>query len=122
MISVLEEAYKVGMCNNTMLDGCIDPPARILAEADRNKLSPYRGFWSATLGGAEGLYIDDMLGNFERGKEGDFVALDPNGGQPACLAPVAHRRGRGGRARIEQAANILFGVMILGDDRSVDET
>ena len=35
-----------------------------------------------TLGGAEGLYIDDKVGNFEPGKEADFVALDWNGGPP----------------------------------------
>ena len=62
-----------------MLDG-VD---RIAAEAERNKLSPYRGFWSITLGGAEALYLDDLVGNFDPGKEADFVALDWNAGQPA---------------------------------------
>ena len=47
MLNVLDDAYKVGMANNAKLD---DP-----AEAERNKLSAYRGFWSITLGGAEGL-------------------------------------------------------------------
>ncbi len=80
MLSVLDDAYKVGMCNNTLLDGSVDPSVHgQLAEAERNKVSPYRGFWSVTLGGAEGLYIDDKLGNFEPGKAADFVALDWNG-------------------------------------------
>src|SRR3954447_21861719 len=56
MLNVLDDAYKIGMVNNARLD---DP-----AEAERNKLSAYRGFWSITLGGAEGLYIDDLVGNF----------------------------------------------------------
>jgi guanine deaminase len=74
MLNVLDDAYKVGMINNAMLD---DP-----AEAERNKLSAYRGFWSITLGGAEGLYIDDLVGNFAPGKEADFVVLGCNGGPP----------------------------------------
>ncbi|TFV49075.1 guanine deaminase [Bradyrhizobium niftali] len=122
MISVLDDAYKVGMCNNTMLDGSIDPARKDLAEAERNKLSPYRGFWSVTLGGAEGLYIDDKLGNFEPGKEADFVALDPNGGpvaQPWHQSLVAD--GAGPRT-VDDAANMLFAVMMVGDDRCVDET
>ena len=78
MINVLDEAYKVGMVNNTLLDGSVDPRWQDLKEAERNKLSPYRAFYSVTLGGAHGLYIDDRIGNFEPGKEADFVALDWN--------------------------------------------
>jgi len=122
MISVLDDAYKVGMCNNTLLDGSIDPARKDLAEAERNKLSPYRGFWSVTLGGAEGLYIEDKLGNFEPGKEADFVALDPNAGQ---LAQPWHQSliadGAGPRT-VDDVANMLFAVMMVGDDRCVDET
>ncbi|WP_164738400.1 amidohydrolase family protein, partial [Aquabacter cavernae] len=83
MLNTLEDAYKVGMCNNTLLDGSVNPALQNQAEAERNKLSPYRAFWSITLGGAEGLYIDDVLGNFEPGKEADFVALDWNAGPAA---------------------------------------
>jgi guanine deaminase len=122
MINVLDEAYKVGMCNNTLLDGSIDPVRKDVAEAERNKLSPYRGFWSITLGGAEGLYLDDKLGNFEPGKEADFVVLDPDGGQ---LAQPWHQSlsADGGSPRtIDDAAELLFGVMMVGDDRCVDET
>ena len=52
LVRVLEEAYKVGMCNNTMLDGSVNPREQDLAEAERNKLGPYRAFYLATLGGA----------------------------------------------------------------------
>ena len=38
LMRVLEEAYKVGMCNNTMLDGSVNPREQDLAEAERNKL------------------------------------------------------------------------------------
>jgi len=122
MISVLDDAYKVGMCNNTLLDGSIDPARKDLAEAERNKLSPYRGFWSITLGGAEGLYIDDKLGNFEPGKEADFVALDPNGGQVAQAWHQSLIADGAGPRTVDEAASMLFAVMMVGDDRCVDET
>src|SRR4029077_10089480 len=54
MLGVLDDAYKVGMTNNAALE-----EKHAAAEAERNKVSPYRGFWSITLGGAEGLYIGD---------------------------------------------------------------
>jgi guanine deaminase len=121
MIHVLDDAYKVGMCNNTMLDGSVDPSRQDLAEAERNKLSPYRAFWSITLGGAEGLFIDDHLGNFEKGKEADFVALDWKGG-PSAMEWHQSLTVEGDPTTKEQAAELLFGVMMVGDDRCVDET
>ena len=79
-----------------------------------------RAFYSLTLGGAQGLYLDDLIGNFNPGKEADFVALDWNGGPLAqkwhqsliCEKPTTK----------EQAAQLLFGIMAVGDDRAVDET
>lgn len=121
MIHVLDEAYKVGMCNNTLLDGSINPANQDLAEAERNKLSPYRGFWSITLGGAHGLYIDEYVGNFDKGKEADFVALDWNSG-PAGMRWHQSLLCEGDPTSMEQAANLLFSVMMVGDDRCVDET
>ena len=122
IIRVLEEAYKVGMCNNTMLDGSVNPREQDLAEAERNKLNPYRGFYLATLGGARALYLDDMLGNFDKGKEADFVALDWNAGQAAMSWHQSLITGGNVPETMDQAAQLLFGVMACGDDRNVDET
>ncbi len=122
MINVLDEAYKVGMCNNTMLDGSIDPRNQNLAEAERNKLSPYRAFYSLTLGGAHGLYLDDRIGNFDVGKEADFVVLDWLAGQRAIAWHDSLLVGSDGPRTMEEAAQLLFSIMILGDDRNVDET
>jgi guanine deaminase len=121
IIRVLEEAYKVGLCNNTMLDGSVNPRDQDLAEAERNKLSPYRAFYLATLGGARSLYLDDVLGNFDKGKEADFVAIDWNGG-PAAMAWHQSLTTTSVPGTMEQAAALLFGVMTIGDDRSIDET
>ncbi len=122
LVRVLEEAYKVGLCNNTQLDGSVNPREQDLAEAERNKLSPYRGFYLATLGGARALYLDDLLGNFEPGKEADFVVLDWNAGQQALRWRQSLVCPEGGPETMEQAAQLLFGVMAAGDDRNVDET
>ncbi|MBS1954280.1 MAG: guanine deaminase [Cyanobacteria bacterium SZAS-4] len=122
MINVLDEAYKVGMCNNTMLDGSIDPRNQNLPEAERNKLSPYRAFYSLTLGGAHGLYLDDRIGNFEVGKEADFVVLDWAAGQRAIAWHESLLVGANGPQTMDEAAQLLFSIMILGDDRNVDET
>ena len=122
IINVLDEAYKVGMCNNTLLDGSVDPRNFNAAEAERNKLSPYRGFYSATLGGAQALYLDDRIGNFNPGKEADFVVLDWTSGQDSVVWQTSQLADADGPSTMEQAASLLFSIMVLGDDRSVDET
>jgi guanine deaminase len=114
MLNVLDDAYKVGMVNNTALGDT--------AEAERNKVSPYRGFWSITLGGAEGLYIADLVGNFEPGKEADFVALDWNAGPAAQRWRQSLGAGKKGPRTMEEAADLLFAVMMVADDRAVAET
>jgi guanine deaminase len=122
MLNVLDEAYKVGMCNNTLLDGSIDPRNQDLAQAERNKLSPYRAFYSITLGGARGLNLDDRIGNFDIGKEADFVVLDWTAGQRAIASHDTLLVEKGGPKTIDEAAQLLFAMMALGDDRNVDET
>lgn len=116
LLRVLDEAYKVGMCNRTMLDET-DP-----AEAERNTLSAYRAFYLATLGGAHALYLDDVLGNFAIGKEADFVALDWSAGPPGLSWRQSRAAPAGGPETIDQVADLLFGLMACGDDRSVAET
>ncbi len=122
MLNVLDEAYKIGMINNGMLDGIVDPRNMDMAEAERNKLSPYRAFYSLTLGGAQAHYLDDRIGNFDPGKEADFVSLDWTAGQKAMVWQTSRLVDKDGPKNIEQAAKLLFSIMVMGDDRSVDET
>ena len=75
-------------------------------------LSPLRAFYLATLGGARALYLDRHIGNFEPGKEADFVVLDP------AATPLMARR----MQCIGDLAEELFLLMTLGDDRSVAAT
>ena len=71
-----------------------------------------RALYLSTLGAAEALYLDDKVGNFEPGKEADFVVLDPAG------SSLSERRTRVARS-IEES---LFAITMLGDDRNVAAT
>ncbi len=75
-------------------------------------LHAMRALYLATLGAAEALYLDDKIGNFEKGKEADFVVLDFAGSSlTARRTAVA--------STIEEK---LFALMTLADDRNIDST
>jgi guanine deaminase len=71
-----------------------------------------RALYLATLGAAEALYLDDKIGNFEPGKEADFVVLDPAGSE------LSERRTRVATS-IEET---MFAITMLADDRHVAAT
>lgn len=75
-------------------------------------LSPLKAFYLATLGGATSLSLEDKIGNFERGKEADFIIINTNG------TPLIERRMNETQTLQEK----LFVLMTLGDDRSIDAT
>ena len=122
LLNSLEDGYKVGMLQNTILDGSIVPSEQDLAESERNKLSAFRAYYLATKGGAESLYIDDLVGSFDIGKEADFVALDYTAGPPAAAwhASLAHEPGQ--ELTLETVSDLLFGIMMVSDERAVDQT
>jgi guanine deaminase len=93
MLRTLDEAYKV---------------AHLLG----HRLSPLKAFYFATLGGARALHLDDRIGNFTAGKDGDFVVLDLE------ATPLLERR----MQHTSTLAERLFVLMMLGDDRSVAAT
>ncbi len=124
LLNSLEDGYKVGMLNNTILDGSIIPSQQDLAESERNKLSAFRAFYLLTRGGAESLYIDDLVGTFDIGKEADFVALDYTAGPPAAPwhAALLLEKGGDGPLSLETVSDLLFGIMMVSDERAVDQT
>ena len=69
-------------------------------------------FYLATLGGAETLDLSDKIGNFESGKEADFVVLDK------AATPLMALRLNKHNDLLEQ----LFVLSMLGDDRTVKQT
>jgi guanine deaminase len=74
------------------------------------KLTPFGGFYLATLGAAKALYLDDKIGSFAKGKEADFIVLDP--------ARIDLLQRGGGTNDI---CSRLFAMFFLGDDRIVRE-
>ncbi|MEL6855092.1 MAG: guanine deaminase, partial [Cyanobacteria bacterium J06607_13] len=48
-----------------------------VAQLQRQTLTPFQALFLATLGGAQALSLDALLGNFTPGKEADFIVLDP---------------------------------------------
>jgi guanine deaminase len=83
-----------------------------MAQLQGVSLSPYEAFYLITLGGARGLSIDDKVGNFEKGKEADFVVLDMK-----CTELIEYRM-----ARTQNLFEKLFVIMMMGDDRFIKET
>ncbi|WAU73547.1 guanine deaminase [Acinetobacter sp. TR11] len=77
-----------------------------------DKLSAYESLYHATLGGAKALDLDDKLGNFNVGKEADFVVLN--------LKPTALQQLRQSRAK--SLEDSLFALFTMGDDRNVEAT
>lgn len=94
LLQTLNEAYKVLQLQN-------------------QNFSAFEGFYLATLGGAKALNLDEKLGNFEKGKEADFVVLNFEGATPLL------------KRRLSKTTNLedkLFVLMTLGDDRSILST
>ena len=93
LLQTLGEAYKVG-------------------QLQQYKLSACEAFYHATLGGAHALDLDDVIGNFNPGKEADFVVLDP------AISPLQKLRNANSKDIWER----LFVMMTLGDDRNIAQT
>ena len=87
------EAYKVGQLQET-------------------PLHPVEALYLATLGGARALHIEQKIGNFESGKEADFIVLDL--GATELLARRTHN--------VTQIAELLFCLSVLGSKQAVAET
>jgi len=93
MLTTLSEAYKV-------------------LHLQDQSLPPFKALYTATLGAARALYLDDKIGNFSRGKEADFVVLD------SVAAPMTARR----LSQTEDVEEKLFALLMMGDDRTVVAT
>ncbi|MBW4655547.1 MAG: guanine deaminase [Kaiparowitsia implicata GSE-PSE-MK54-09C] len=88
-----------------------------VAQLRQQTLSPYQILFLATLGGAKALKLDDKIGNFNVGKEADFVVLDPR-----ATPIMALRNAAPTPTTLETLAEQLFALVMMGDDRSVRAT
>lgn len=93
MLQTLHAAYKVANLGGAPLD-------------------PLRAFYLATAGGAQALGLSDKVGQLRPGLEADFIVLDP------LATPVQARRA----SQCHDLRDLLFALMMLGDDRSVRAT
>ncbi|MBT9505675.1 guanine deaminase [Rhodoferax sp.] len=80
-------------------------------------LSPQQLWWQHTAGAARSLGLDGALGrpavgNLQPGCEADFVVLNPQ------ATPLLARR----TARAASLDELLFAMIVLGDDRLVEKT
>ena len=75
-------------------------------------LSPQHLWWQHTAGAAQALGLAGVVGNLQPGCEADFVVLNPQ------ATPLLARR----TALAESLDELLFSMIVLGDDRLVEHT
>ena len=68
--------------------------------------------YQITLGNAQSLLLDDKIGNFMPSKEADFVVIDMK------ATALLERR----MAQTKTLEEQLFVLMMLGDDRVIEQT
>jgi guanine deaminase len=75
-------------------------------------LSPQQLWWQHTAGAAQALGLGSLVGNLLPGCEADFVVLNPS------ATPLLARK----TALASSLAELLFALIVLGDDRAVQRT
>ena len=75
-------------------------------------LSPQHLWWHHTAGAAQALGLAGVVGNLQPGCEADFVVLNPQ------ATPLLARK----TGRASSLDELLFSMIVLGDDRLVEQT
>ena len=75
-------------------------------------LAPGHLWWQHTAGAAAALGLDGVVGNLQPGCEADFVVLDPQ------ATPLLARK----TAQANSLDELLFALIVLGDDRVVERS
>ncbi|TYK66648.1 guanine deaminase [Colwellia echini] len=94
----------------SMLQTCSE--AYKVQQMKGNKLSAFKALYLATLGGARALDLEGTIGNFTTGCEADFIVLDYQ------ATPLMDFRLKHANSLHDK----LFALMMLGDDRCIEET
>ena len=102
ILETLQEAYKVNQLRKAFPE----------EGYEQEPLSSLKAFYLATLGGAKALHLDSVIGNFEEGKEADFVVLD--------LASSELLKFR--LAQCKTLEEKLFVIQMLANDRIITQT
>jgi guanine deaminase len=88
-----------------------------VAQLRQQKLSPFQALFLVTLGGARALSLDDTIGNFDPGKEADFVVLNLR-----STPLMAFRNPDTTATSLDQLAEQAFTLIMMGDDRAIEAT
>ena len=75
-------------------------------------LSPQHLWWQHTAGAAQALGLGGVVGNLQPGCEADFLVLNPQ------ATPLLARK----TAQANSLDELLFAMIVLGDDRLVEKT
>lgn len=75
-------------------------------------LTPGQLWWQHTAGAARALGLEGVVGNLQPGHEADFVVLDPQ------ATPLLARK----TSQANSLDELLFALIVLGDDRVVART
>jgi guanine deaminase len=75
-------------------------------------IKPQHLWWQHTAGAAQALGLAGVVGNLQPGCEADFVVLNPN------ATPLLARK----TAQANSLDELLFAMIVLGDDRLVETT
>ena len=75
-------------------------------------LSPQHLWWQHTAGAARALGLAGVVGNLQPGCEADFIVLNPQ------ATPLLARK----TERAQSLEELLFALIVLGDDRLVEKT
>lgn len=84
-------------------------------------LSAWKAFYTSTMGGAKQLSLDDKIGNFEPGKEADFIVINYGGGRE-FVADRMQDQFLAGKSDKDKLMEKLFVLMMMGDDRHIEAT
>ena len=75
-------------------------------------LSPQALWWQHTAGAARAAGLEGVVGNLQPGCEADFVVLNPK------ATPLIARR----TSQARNLDELLFAMIVLGDDRLIERT
>lgn len=93
MFAVMDDAYKVSMLNSVKLPSMIR-------------------WYLSTLGAARALQLNDKIGTFQKGKEADFIVIDPD-----ASTYLKYRR-----EKVSDIFELLFILMTLGSEENIKAT
>ncbi len=73
-------------------------------------LAPANLWWQHTAGAAQALGLEGVVGNLSPGCEADFIVIDPK------ATPLLARK----TASARDLSELLFSLIVLGDDRAIE--